>query len=490
MAKEDNPFADLAADLDSSSSSLETQESTKESEARGENPVKKAAPKADPVEEPDISFEDSDPFELASDGGDKKPKKDNKPKEEEAEEDDGVEFPDFSQEDTYNFGDDDDEDTEEEEADEEVAAEVEESDTDDGEDQGGFNLNKVLDEIKDLNTPQLRKVYLENKARLRAIEIERDKFKMEAETATEEVTRARSEYLDTISAPVLPKLEEHEPFKKAVKEYDDWNARALRQVRDPDVRDKLADDSARLRSAVARVQSLSGEEYRKGYEQLTTAITKRYGEKHLDQIIEYGFNAAEHEIKAHNIRKEFEETIDSDAIRLADDQYKKTLAQTNESVMRAVSLSEDDIARNPYSLTAHLTRLLKDSKDGEKWLEVLNKDIKTVHRINAGPVPPDWSKFRNDKEREEAKTQYAQEFKALRQQKEQDIPTYAVIGAAATRLWPAMVKRLNELEAIAKKHGRGPNPTKGAAPQIKKKVDPSDEDSIRRELDMAIEGLG
>lgn len=520
MAKEaNNPFADLTADLEDATKQTETQEAERRQGKKPEDKKKpeeeqrsKQKPAAEALEgDDDDGFDlNWDPFDAAEPAKKTAKKKQLKSSDEEDEEGgesgqvdesyhDAVEFPDFSQfndedeedeeGDSDEFNDDDaDSDDDESSEDDEEGEDEGESEDESDDDGSEFSLDAEIKKIEKLKTSSLRKAYLTNKVQLKHATQERDKYKKAAEEAEQAAESARSEFLENISTPEAPSIEDYEPYQKVISRYNDWKTREIRKIRNGEVRERLARDEATLRQEAARIQVLNGREFDEANKKFEDRIRKDYGD-HADRVLDMAYAAADFEIEAHDIRKDFEVEAETKAVEYARNQFTERTKKVTDKIVKAFSLTDEEMQRNPLSFNAYMTRLLNDKKNGDKVLKSLTKDINSIQRILSGPTPPDLTQYTTNAEKEQARELFAEEYKSLQRQREVDAPMFMAMGVGAARFVPVLLKKLNEYERLLGKRGKAPKPTaKGTPPKKRKASD--DPDELEAELNRGIGNIG
>lgn len=492
---DENPFEDFAAGMDEETSVLEQEETNKIQAAVGEE--KKPAAKREP--DPKVP-EDEDPFQAASresgtPNADEEWGEDDSENMVDSEYEELMDFPDFSkpEEGEEESDEEEDEDPEEDDGSEEGESEDhdeeedEESDDDDEEEDEGFDLDRELKKIEKLKINNLRKAHLTNKAKLRQAEIDRDRFKKQAEDLENDLENVRSETLDEIATPKAPPLSEYEPYQKVVTRYNEWKTRAMRRIHDGRLREQLAQDEGALRGEAARLQVLTGVEYDKALERFEGKLKEKYG-ANASKVLDLSLEAAEFELEAHEVAEEFKSTSETQAVEYATREFENRTENVTKEVLRAFTLSDEEMSKNPFSFNAYMTRRLNDTKDGKKSLKLLQKDLSYIQKMLLGPVPPDLSQYATPAEKEEAKRLFAEEHKKLRTQRERLAPQLMAIGVEATRHFPILIKRLNELEKLVGKRGKAPTLKGGSNPAPRKKKQTDEE--LERELNAAINNIG
>ena len=461
-------FTDFAASLDASIQHAEKRSKEVDAERLGIDPKE-----AETQEEP----EEATPEEVPA--GDEIDESYN----------DHVEFPDLSQ---IPHPDDVDE-TDEDEVAEEAEEETEDEDDEEGstEERGApFDLEATLAEIAGLKTSDLRKQFLRAKAEKTSLEQEITVAKATATKAEEETNRLRQEYLDKQTAPPQTELNDYEPYKEVLQDYQSWRERAMRRIKSGDARNKLASDETSLRAEGARIETLPASEYDAAREKLEKMVSSRYG-AHAPEVMRLVDEASEFEVKAMKITQEFKDSSQEKASTWARESYEKRAKGLYDTVVSNYAVTPEQVAENPFSMQAFVHRLLNDGKEGERAHKIFKSDVDLLNKTLQGPPPlkvdPAWS----DVERIEAQKLHADQSAKYAEHREKTLPTLAQDGLWARRVVPMLMKELSELRGLKKKVKPTPSPKRPGKAKPRGKMTPDAErEHARAELDKSLSLLG
>lgn len=451
---DENPFADIASDLNSAADRTETKEAEARSDALG------LAPEATEEEE------NPRPEEVDQQMVDESY-------------DDAIEFPDFSKEDL-----DDEPEQEDDDADAEEDPETEDPESEDE----GFDLEATLAEIKGLKTGDLRKQYLTVKAEKVKLEADLQAATKQARDAADELSAARDEYLGQATDAPAPDINAHAPYQDLLKSYADTMKRAVRRVTQPTLRSDLVENESAYRTEAASIAMMSGEEGDQAREEFEDRIGQKFG-RHADAALGVIDRAAEFEIEAMEMRKGFESTSTAERVKRAREAFTTNSQELTKDLVSRYAVPPDQLKKDPFSFQSYMTRLFNDPEEGSKAQEIQRDDVDLVYKTLNG-VPPleiddTWSTV--DKRRaQEEHMKEKQKFEAI---KKHEVPALVQDGLQARRNMPALIKELNELRALKGKLKPTPTPNKkvkgGRRPA---KV--SSREEAKAALDRAINGVG